>query len=103
MKIILAALLAVAALCAGTAHAAVYKVTIINHLHQKVVGVSIVGGKGKVLDFRPTDEERFELRVDLPESSVCNPEVRFRLGIHYRAALRIPLCQGGEYEIYWGR
>ena len=102
MRLILAMLVAVGCLGIGAAEAKVYKVTIVNHLHQKVVGVSVIGGKGKVLDFKPTAEERFELKVDLPENGVCNPEVRFRLGIHYRATVRVPLCQAGEYVLSWG-
>jgi hypothetical protein len=96
-------LAAISCLGIGIAEAKVYKVTIVNHLHQRIVGVSIVGSnsKGKVVDFQPTSEERFELKVDLPDDSVCNPVVRFRLPSHYRATLRVPLCQGGEYVLSW--
>jgi hypothetical protein len=101
VKSAIALLLVATCLGSGTAQAAVYRVSIINYLHERIAGVSIVGNKGKVLDFKPTDAERFELKVDLPDDSVCNPIVRFRLGNSQRVTVRVPLCEGGETVLSW--
>lgn len=101
LKIISSAILAGALLCAAPAFAKVYTVQVTNKTGEKMINISIVGKHGTVVGFVPTSAKEFELRVDLPEGSVCNPVVRFQLSTLRRIEGRASLCQGGNVVIAW--
>jgi len=53
----------------------------------------------KVIGFKPTNAKEFEVTVELPEGSYCNPIVRVTLGNSGRVEGRIAICQNQGFSL----